>query len=318
MKMASALLASCVLVFGTAHSSENGNPPGAAPFGVDGQSYFDLPPSGIFFMNYTGYVESSKLVDDNGHNALPGARLKTLYNTARLSFFPNTGVWGSDWQAFEIFPTLVRSEFSYGGHTESKTGLADLAIDPFGLAWKLGNGNIGFSTTFIIPTGEYDQNEQVNIGKNYFTWNPQLFYQRYLGDNWGDFSMHAAYEYNWANPKGLRTFSNPNGEKYKSGQILHMEMAFAKYLGNWRVATSVIGGYQLTNDKIEGDDFANNFLRDQLDGNRYRKVSLGLSAQYRIGGIAPINLTYNKDIYARNTAEGDSVVLRIIYPLHMF
>ncbi|RMO67304.1 SphA family protein [Pseudomonas syringae group genomosp. 3] len=299
-------------------ASENGAPPGITPFGVDGQSYFDLPPPGFYLLNYTGYYESDKLADKHGNNSLPGAKVKAAYNAFRLSYFPQHPIWGADWQVHEVFPTISENQFSYRGKTERKTGLTDLAVDPFGLGWKIGNTNIGFSTTFIAPTASFDQDDAVNLGKNHFTWVPQFFLTHYLPKGWGDFSFHTGYEYNWANKDGSINAVNPEGKRYKSGQVVHAEAALTHYMGNWRVGANLVAGYQVTSDKISGESTANDYLQDQLDGNKYQKLTAGLTGQYRIGGVAPITLTYSKDVRARNTSEGDSIVMRIVLPLSFF
>ena len=299
-------------------AAENGSSQAAVAFSIDGQSYFDLPPpGGSYLINYTGHFKSSNLVGNDGKTSLPGASVSGTYNVFRLSYFPKTEILGAEWRAFEIFPTIVRSEFSFNGQTQRETGLADLAIDPFGLAWRYGKGIIGFSTTLVLPTAKYDQNKAANLGKNYASWMPQFFYTRHLDNNWGDLSVHSGYEYNFANSEGLRTFSNPTGAKYHSGQMVHTEIALSKYIGNWRLAANVVGGYQFTRDRIKGNDQSDTFLREQLDGNKYRKVGFGLSAVYLVKGYIPVTLSYTKDVSARNTAKGNSIVLRLIAPLAM-
>ncbi|WP_164720575.1 SphA family protein [Burkholderia gladioli] len=295
---------------------EGGQSVGDAAFGIDGQSYFALPPpGGLWWINYLGANNSNQIVDNHGNNALPGAKVSTQFNTFRISWMPGLKLFGADWAAFEVFPTYVHSEFRYKGQTTRVSGWGDLAIDPFGLAWKLANGTVGFSTTFAVPTASYDPTRSVNLGRNYATWMPQIFFTHYLEGNKGDFSAHFEYEYHFTNNRGQFSAVNPTGASYKSGQVIHAEIAYSRYLTQrWALAGSVMASHQFTNDQI-GDVASNDVLQRVLDGNRYQNVAAGLSIRYLVAGVAPVTLTYDRDLYSRNKAKGQTLVLKGVIPL---
>jgi hypothetical protein len=305
-----------VSVAGIAHAAENGQPSGSVAFGIDGMSNFYLPPPGGWWLvNYTGTYWANRINGPHGENALPGAKLDVEYNVFAFKYLPNTGILGSTWTAFEIYPTLVRTSFSNGVDRSTRYGFADLAIDPFGLAWKVGNVNFGFGTTFTVPTGEWNPNSGVNVGDNHFSWNPQLYYDWFDPQGRGDISVHGAYELNSRNNRGLVTYFNPTGSPYTSGQVWHLEVAAAYNVNqNLSVAGSVVGAYQFTNDKVS-DPQANAYVQNVLDGNRYEDVSVGIAVRYLFANMIPVNLTYTRDVYARNKAIGNAIVLRVVAPL---
>lgn len=312
------MLGLACLFFQTTYAAENNRAVGMSAFGVDGMSYLNLPPPGVYVMNYTSYSKAEKITDKHGNNVLPGVEMETYANTIRFSVFADTDILGADWLGFEVFPTFVNTKFSYGGIESTESGWSDLAIDPLALAWKLDNGNIGFSTTFTMPVGDYNQNNSLNIGTNHYTWFPQFFYN-YINQNGWDLSLHAGYEYNWKNKKGLVTMTNPTGAAYQNGQSVYGEIALSNnFTDKFKMGVNLLGGYQLTSDKIFGNQVASDFLDNELDGNKYQRYAAGVSAQYLIGGYFPLQLSYLKDIKTKNAAEGDGLVLRVILPLEIF
>lgn len=312
------LTTSLLNISSLAHCTETGVSAGSGSYRLTGQGYFEIPPPGVYLLNHTGNYQSSKFVGNEGQKTLENAKIDLTFNAFRIAWVGDTGLWGSDWQFFEIYPTIIHSKFSQGSYSESETGLADFNFNPLGLAWKVKHGNIGLTNAIILPTGSYSQTDAVNLGNNYVTWNPQIYYQHYLPDGWGELSFHGGYEYSWANKDGLINQLNPKGAKYQSGQQIHGEIAVSKYIGNFRIAGNVSTDYQITRDKISGDTGANQILQNVLDGNKSKKVSAGLSAYYLLDGKIPLILNYSRDVYARNTSEGSTLVLTAAIPLKIF
>lgn len=317
MKKIWGIAVSVAFVSGSAYGSEGGRATGTSAFAIDGQSYFALPPpGGVWFINYTGRQQADRILDNHGRDTIRGAEVTADVNVFRISWFPKVSLWGAEWAAFEIFPTYVRTSFEYQGRKSSVSDWADLAIDPFGLAWRLDDGIVGFSTTFILPTASYDQNRPVNTGRNFASWTPQFFYTRFLEDQAGDVSLHLGYEYNFSNDKGVVSAVNPAGAEYKSGQVFHAEVAYSRYLTQrWSLAGSLVGSYQFTDDEIRGDRVANGVLQGALEGNRYKALGAGISTRYMVAGVVPVFLSYTKDVYARSKTKGDQLMLRLIVPL---
>ncbi|MCO7636638.1 transporter [Pseudomonas sp. S 311-6] len=307
----------CAVASNSVFAVEGGQSVGAAAFGIEGQGYFALPPpGGLYWLNYLSFVDSDKILDNKGRNTLPGAEISATINVFRLSYFPETELLGAHWRALEVFLPYIKSEMKFGGQRTSASGWGDLAIDPFGLAWKLENANIGFSTTVSFPTGSYRQSNAMNLGKNHVSWLPQFFYTRYLKGNAGNISFHAGYEYNFRNRDGHISAMNPTGADYKSGQVLHMEAAYARNLTpQLSLGASVVASQQITDDKIYGDRDANQVLQDEFGGNRYKNLSLGLSAQYLVADRIPVRLTYTRDVYARSKSKNGALTLMAVFKL---
>jgi len=303
----------------TAFAGENGRTVGDAIVGIDGMSYFDLPPPGIYLLNYSGVSDSRRFADNFGNDALPGGKLTTFYNVARISLLADVDILGADLAAFEIFPTYVQTRFTYNNQTYEKSGLSDFGVDPFGLAWTTENSKIGFSTTFTIPTGSYNPYSPVNIGTNHATWIPQFFYTRFSDDRSSDISVHLMYEHPFSNKEGLVNQINPTGAEYESGDVFHAAVAYRKdVMENLSFGVQAVGAVQLEDDRIIGAAASNDFLQGPLDGNRYEKLAIGLSVRYLVAGRMPVTLTYQRDVYARNTIQGDSLMLRVGIPFKIF
>ncbi len=59
-----------------------------------------------------------------------------------------------------------------GGRTVGLSGdtfsLADIAIIPLQLNWNVGNFHFKFAEAVIVPTGHYDVDDVINLGRNYW------------------------------------------------------------------------------------------------------------------------------------------------------
>lgn len=140
----------------------------------------------------------------------------------------------------------------------------------------------------VAPWGKYDKNALINAGSN-------------------SKAVYAAYAFTWfplqrvevSSKISLNYSFENNDTDYKSGVQL-----VADYGLNYRLTEKLlvgVGGYvstQLNDDQVHGDDI----------GNRSRSIKVGPQIGYadRNWGVFA---AYQDDVYARNTAGGDTVML---------
>ena len=67
--------------------------------------------------------------------------------------------------------TRLFGTFSGG---DSDTGFGDMLLNPFALYWNFGDFNVKLTEYIVAPTGRYDVNSLVNVGRNYWAFDTQL------------------------------------------------------------------------------------------------------------------------------------------------
>lgn len=170
---------------------------------------------------------------------------------------------------------------------DSVSGMGDPMFG-FLVSWVSANYLQNIDIELIEPWGKYDKNALINAGNNTralymgyaFTWFPV---------DRVELSSKISLNYSWEN----------KDTNYQSGVQL-----VADYGLNYRVTQNVlagIGGYvstQLTDDQSHGRDV----------GSRSRSTKIGPQIGYATrdwGFVA----AYQNNIYARNTSEGDTIML---------
>lgn len=170
---------------------------------------------------------------------------------------------------------------------DSSNGMGDPLFGAL-VSWQSPTYLHNLELDFVAPWGKYDEHALVNPGNNSkaiyaayaFTWFPV---------SQVEVSSKVSVNYSYENPK----------TDYKSGVQLAVDYGFNYRLTqNWLAG---IGGYlstQLNDDQFHGDDV----------GNRTKSIKVGPQIGYasRDWGIIA---SFQKDVFARNASEGDTVML---------
>jgi len=170
---------------------------------------------------------------------------------------------------------------------DSSNGMGDPLFGAL-VSWQSPTYLHNLELDFVAPWGKYDEHALINPGNNSkaiyaayaFTWFPMPQVE---------VSSKISVNYSYENPK----------TDYKSGVQVVADYGFNYRLTqNWLAG---IGGYlstQLNDDQSHGDDV----------GNRTRSIKVGPQVGYASRDFGVV-LGYQKDVYARNTSEGDTVML---------
>jgi hypothetical protein len=305
--------AAAALASSGAQAVENGLFP--TNLGPEGMQHLNIPPPGLYAVNYTNYFHASQVNDKDG-NKIKGlnADINVVANATRLlSYY--------DISRFDDSRVGIQSDMaipfgyvdsSVGGDSTHQFGLADIFVNPFSVYWKKGDWlNVGFSPTFSsLPTGRWQQREPVNLGRNYFSWQPTVAYTFILGGKL-DISGRARYIHNFRNNDGAISAVNPTGANYESGNLLAWDFAVG-YSFTDKLELAVNGYYlkQISDDEIHGDNASNTVLQEVLDGNRTNLFALGPAIGYDLGPVRVYG-QWQHQFEAENTAQGDSFWLRL-------
>jgi len=217
------------LLPGTAAATEGGQSvyvPGA--YGNFGMGM--IPGPGWYF-NYWTYTYSGTASKTllNGHLQLSATE------TEYVNTFEFTGVssakllggryWGGVFFGVASASLNAGATLDVFGHTlannvtASQWGVGDPYVIPFGLGWDAGNVHISFFEGVNVPIGEYNSNNLISIGHNYWAYDTNVA-ASYLNPKTGfTIGADAGYLINEINP----------ATQYQSGQEFHLDAMIGQY-----------------------------------------------------------------------------------------
>lgn len=318
-KMAGMFMAAALASSG-AQAAENGVIP--TNLGTEGMQNLNIPPPGLYALNYTNYFHASQLNDKDG-NKIKGldADINFLVDAVRFLSYTDVSRLGDSRLGIlsDVAIPFGHVDASVGGVSGKQTGLADISINPLSVYYKKGDWlNLGFSPTFtLLPTGRWERRDPASLGRNYASWQPTIAYTMIFFDKL-DVSGRFRYIHNFTNNDGAISAVNPTGANYESGDMIAWDFSVGYGITD-KLQLSLNGYYvaQLEDDKIDGDRAANAVLQDVLDGGRSSVFALGPAIGYDLGA-ARIYAHWQHQFEAKNTAKGDSIWFRLALPLRPY
>jgi hypothetical protein len=149
-------------------------------------------------------------------------------NLLKLAYLSDTELWGArvgyaitiplgdaDVSGSARVPAVGAEVFRSGG----ETGFGDIYINPLMLNWVRGNNHFTFAPGIVAPTGKYDKDKLVNIGRNYWAVDVAGSYT-YLNQQTGrEFSTTAGVLFNDEN----------SDTDYRTGREFHLDWTLTQY-----------------------------------------------------------------------------------------
>ncbi|MEM1236325.1 MAG: transporter [Pseudomonadota bacterium] len=244
-------------------------------------------PAGVYFRKDLMYFDTTAEARPQGGRVAAEvdqsvwiALLKIAYLTdselfgARVGFAATIPIVYADVSGALAVPEVGSELFGTG----SQTGFGDVYLNPLMLNWTNGYENFTFAPGLVLPTGKYDADETINLGRNYWAFDLAGSYTYFNPNNGREFSATAGI-----------LFNGENGDTdYQTGTEFHIDFLAAQYFSE-SFGLGLAGYYyeQLTDD--EG----------QLAG--------GLSAQDLDGGFRGSGWGAGP-AFVYNTAVGDTTV----------
>lgn len=278
---------------GTAWASEGGG--SSYPMGAENYLSGVLPPPGWYAQVYSEHYAANDLKDNDGHSQAIDFRLRANVIAPRLVWVTQQKVLGGD-LAFQAIAPLVDLTVTVNGNRDHRTGLGDMIFGP-ALGYHYSDKfHAVYALDIIAPTGQYDKNNQANIGRNYWAAEPVAAFS-YIDPVGPNMDIKLMYDFNARNP----------ATHYRSGQEAHADYDLGWGMGNgWVVG---IGGYiyqQLTDDRQDGDRIAD---------NKGRAFAIGPSIKYASASGWFATAKWQQESDVRNRPEGSAYWLKLTYPL---
>jgi anthranilate 1,2-dioxygenase (deaminating, decarboxylating) large subunit len=274
------------------------------------------PPSGpgFYFQEYLQYYHSKQFTDHKGNNLLPGNADEDLNVYISLTQFlyqsDQTVLLGGKW-GLNVMVPLVSFDLDYGNNgpwpEDNGSGLGDVLIGPM-LQWDPIMGANGpifmhrIELQFLLPTGKYDSDKELNPGSNFVSFNPYWAGTLFLTPQWTA-STRIHYLYNFKNNDPNRAFQGANDSQ--AGQAFH-----ANFASEYEIIPGLrlgINGYylkQFTNLEVDGDS---------IKDTREQVLGIGPGLLWSINKDAFLFFNVYFETLAENRPEGERYNLRFVY-----
>lgn len=272
------------------------------------------PPAGpgLYLSQYLQYWTSDKFTDQDGDRLLPSQAdedLAVWISLTQLIYQSDqTLLLGGKWGLNVIVPVVgIDLDVNIPFLEDNGSGFGDLLVGPF-LQWDPIMGANGpifmhrFELAFILPTGKYDDDKELNPGSNFVSFNPYWAATLFLTPQW-TVSTRIHYLYNFKNDDPNRGFAGANDTQ--AGQAVHANFSTAyEIIPSLRLG---INGYylkQFTDLEVDGDS---------IGGTREQVLGIGPGLLWSISKDAFVFLNVYFETEAENRPEGERYNLRFVY-----
>jgi hypothetical protein len=283
-------------------------------------SFLDgAPPAGpgLYLTQYVQYWTSDKFKDSKGHNLLPSTAGEDLNAWISLTQFIYQSdfelMLGAKWGMDVIVP-YVLLDLSYDSMDafpqDNGSGFGDILIGPY-LQWDPIMGPNGprfmhrLEFQCIFPTGEYDQNKELNPGSNFFSFNPYWSGTLFITPR---FTISSRIHYLWNDKNELpnRKYVAAGGYETQAGDAIHLNLAVAYEILPNKLRLGINGYFlnQLHETKMNGNDLSD--TEEQVFG-------IGPGLVYHISKDAHFFFNAFIETDAENRPEGSRMNFRFVY-----
>lgn len=261
-------------------ATENGSD--SYPSGAEGVLAGALPPPGFYGQTFYVNYHASRFVDKHGKSMIPGFGLNLNGVVERLIYMTDYTLIGGQ-LGFYVAQPVFDLRISQGGQRGNRKGISD-TLAAVMLGWHSGNHHWAAAIEGVFPTGEYDRDRMVNLGKNYYTARPIFVYSYHQPDGW-DLSTKLSYSFNTEN----------HDTDYLSGQYFAGDFSLGySFAPGWILALQGYAFKQLTSDKLSGDKI----------GFRGQSIALGPGIQYQ-GKRWSLEGRYTSETAVENRSQGN-------------
>jgi hypothetical protein len=276
-----------------------------------------LGESGWYVRNEMTYIDTSIDSVTLGKELYSHADQKVAVDTLKLIYISDKGILGSRSAAIVSIPYVFDAKVNGAlegsipvARSGNKGGMTDLSLTG-ALNWNSGNNHYTAGMSLYLPTGQYDAEEMINLGRNYTTINPFLAYTWLDPKSGRELSLGMGYLWNSENSE----------TDYQSGSEIHVDLHLAQHFSA-QFALGLDGYYykQITGDEGPFLDSKNRLLdslgKRSLGSFKGEAYGVGPALKYTFtayGEDINIILKWIRDIETTNRFKGDNLMLGVAF-----
>ena len=289
-----------LLVVPAVHAKEGGD---QYPNGAENWFAGAAPPPGFYYVNYLGYY-AGELKNASGNRVnLNGTTpsVDATFDAFRFLEMTNFKILGANYAVHIIVPVVYQSMNLNG--SKSKSGVGDITLDPFVLAWHRRHWHAVAACDINLPTGSYNQSDpRVSVGAHYYSFEPVVALSYMPKSGW-EASTKLMYNVKTTNP----------ATNYHSGQEFHTDCLVGRHFGSWMFGGTGYALKQVTDDAVSGQTVAA-APGMWSAGRRGQVLAAGPSVGYTNKRHITFMTQWQHETLVRNRFGGDKVWFKMIVP----
>jgi len=255
-----------------------------------------LPPPGFHFIDYVLFYDANKIMDANG-KAIPGTDAVVIADALRFIYSSNVEILGGRAAWHAVVP-LVHKDITTPGFKKTVSGVGDMYLSPLLIGWDLPEDfHIIGAVDTILPIGEYDSNEPVNVGSNHYTIEPVIAVTKIFPDS--GLVLDGKFMYDM--------HTRQSDTMVRTGNQFHVDYAVTMPVTKADSPLRVgVNGYYFTSleeDKLNGADIAN---------SKEKVFAAGPMARYDFSPQTSLTFKAQFETDAHNRPEGSAFWLKFV------
>lgn len=272
------------------------------------------PPAGNgwYFSQYVQQYHADEFRDKNGHKiSFPDPKVNVTVGLTQLIYISEYQLLGGNAGINFILPE-VNPHVSYDATgpfpQEGDSGFGDLMVGPF-IQWPPVMGPNGpkffqrVELQMVLPTGEYDDQREVNPGSNFWSLNPYWSGTYFFTPNLTA-SLRAHYLWNGKNDDPNRGFG-PTARDTRAGQAFHANFATEyAFTPQFRLGLNGYWLKQTTDTEMNGDD---------VKGRKERVLGLGVGGMFSFSQNDHLIFNFYDESKVENRTDGQRYNLRWVH-----
>lgn len=249
------------------------------------------------------YYHAGRFNDYQGRERPGSNRVTILSAVTHVAWISNLKLLDGFYGAEILVPVAQIDAKTEFGPKDRDDGLGDVSVSPFFIQWPEYRlfGMPYFQRLdllFKLPTGDYSRHSAVNVGSNVYSFNPYYAFTL-VPTSRLEFSSRLYYLWNSENDEPYYRLRANNTQP---GQAFHVNLASSyEVLKGLRLGAAGYALYQITDDKVDGDD---------QPRSRERVFGVGPGLKYRIDTWSLYANSYY-EFGAENRPEGVKFAFRI-------
>lgn len=294
------VVAASLTLIQQAHATENGQ--NASPVGVNTVLTGILPaPGHAVYLDYLQFYNATETVNAKGDSIVPDFHAQLMVNASRFLYTWKPGIDNFHITSGFVIPVILRASLSTPTKSGNNGGISDITLQPIEVGYTDPNHHLfgWFGLDIFIPTGQYSSHATVNIGRNYYSFTPDINLTWFASQRL-QLSLHGQWEFHTTN----------HVTDYHSGDVGFLTYA-ADYMPfpNLQQLHVGIQGYtlkQFTDDTQYGLVYK--------DGYRGQAFAIGpqIRWSWNGGGVA---LKWQHEFLVENRTKGDKVWFQFSVPI---